>query len=257
MYWKLFTILLFASTVMAQGSFIVPLDKATYISQELATTNYGTVDVGKAGWEWVNLAYRPMFYPSLLADSMGNHPGVSWDSGFVCFSLYEYGDYLGTEDTIEVSLRKITQAWVEGEATWNVYSSGNNWVSAGGDFSATKEDGNIGLNGVDYGDGDTLYFKVSSSTLSDTLGDGLILVMEAQNNYDVPFKWTTDDYGTAALQPYFIAYWSEMGDSHSNITRLSFSSSATINNIVRFSFTGYIPGKVKRIGKARLGMGVF
>jgi hypothetical protein len=37
-------------------------------------------------------------------------------------------------------VRRVTQAsWVEAEATWNSYSTGNSWTSAGGDYTATGE----------------------------------------------------------------------------------------------------------------------
>ena len=35
-----------------------------------------------------------------------------------------------------LEIRAITQEWVEAEVTWNEYSSGNSWASAGGDFGA-------------------------------------------------------------------------------------------------------------------------
>ena len=35
-----------------------------------------------------------------------------------------------------LEIRAITQEWVEAEVTWNEYSSGNSWATAGGDFGA-------------------------------------------------------------------------------------------------------------------------
>lgn len=43
----------------------------------------------------------------------------------------------GSED---VDVCRLTQtAWVETEANWNVYSTGNSWASAGGDFTTTDK----------------------------------------------------------------------------------------------------------------------
>ena len=35
-----------------------------------------------------------------------------------------------------LEIRALTQTWVEAEVTWNEYSSGNSWATAGGDFGA-------------------------------------------------------------------------------------------------------------------------
>ena len=39
----------------------------------------------------------------------------------------------------EVEVYRCTRAWVEGQATWNVYSSGNSWATAGGRGTGDSE----------------------------------------------------------------------------------------------------------------------
>lgn len=48
----------------------------------------------------------------------------------VTFKIYDRGDDLANNDrTFDVF--RVRRNWVESEVTWNVYSSGNNWTTAG------------------------------------------------------------------------------------------------------------------------------
>ena len=49
--------------------------------------------------------------------------------------LYYY-DHAGGTDGVGLSTRtcKLTRSFVEGQATWTIYSTGNNWTTAGGDY---------------------------------------------------------------------------------------------------------------------------
>ena len=54
-------------------------------------------------------------------------------------NLYDY-EFSGPTG-VTFRIHKITQAWVEAQVTWNSYSPGNSWATAGGDFdSANVED---------------------------------------------------------------------------------------------------------------------
>lgn len=46
----------------------------------------------------------------------------------------------GTATGEGVLINRLTQAWVESQATWNVYSTGNNWAAAGGDYTTDQQD---------------------------------------------------------------------------------------------------------------------
>jgi hypothetical protein len=41
--------------------------------------------------------------------------------------------------TDTLAVHRLTQAWVEAQATWNIYSTGNSWASAVGDYDATAD----------------------------------------------------------------------------------------------------------------------
>lgn len=57
--------------------------------------------------------------------------------------LYCSNVYVAGDDT-NVEVHSITQpSWVENQATWNIYATGNSWASAGGDYSATVIDAKV------------------------------------------------------------------------------------------------------------------
>jgi len=53
----------------------------------------------------------------------------------VVITLQDWNVSSGTTDTIR--LYRCLRNWVEGEATWNIYSTGNSWSTAGGSGSGT------------------------------------------------------------------------------------------------------------------------
>ena len=60
----------------------------------------------------------------------------------VTFSVWIFGDL--SSNARNWSLYRILRNWVTAEATWNVYSSGNNWGTAGCSDAATDYDGVFG-----------------------------------------------------------------------------------------------------------------
>ena len=53
-------------------------------------------------------------------------------------SLFEFGanNENGGPASWDAEMRRLLENWVEGEATWNIYSTGNNWTTAGADSDA-------------------------------------------------------------------------------------------------------------------------
>lgn len=75
---------------------------------------------------------------SLISFTTPNLSGTITD-----VKLYLYANYVGggSNTGYNHDLHQVTQtAWVQSEVTWNSYSSGNSWSTAGGDFSATVID---------------------------------------------------------------------------------------------------------------------
>lgn len=94
----------------------------TRLTQASPTTNSGTVDVLD-----MNKATSGQYQHSIIKFSgLSNIPSsVTIDSAYL--SLYHFtGPYAQT-----FSFRRLLRNWNESQATWNIYSTGNNWSTAG------------------------------------------------------------------------------------------------------------------------------
>lgn len=93
-------------------------------------TNYGGTDI---------LAYEgggTDLWRSIIAFDISSIPAGS-TIDLATFSLYKYGEFLGSEGKLTHVRRCTRTNWVETEITWNSYSSGNPWTTPGGDFTET------------------------------------------------------------------------------------------------------------------------
>ena len=93
-----------------------------YIQNTAATTNYGSSHLLLTGHDSTNT----------------NRFLIKWDLSSIpknakvisaVLSLYINADYSNNARTL--SAYRCLRAWVEGEVTWNVYSTGNNWGTSG------------------------------------------------------------------------------------------------------------------------------
>ena len=192
----------------------------TLINEYAATTNEGSTTTGKVGQSWANRRTRLlMFFPS-FNDSMSAAGAVTWDSARVGVVVYEWGTSLDAGDTLSILLHALTQDFVEAEATWNIYSTGNSWTTAGGDFNSTRltygsHPDSLLVSYPDISGKDTLYVYIPGASLSDSLANGLILVQSylPNGNYEVEVNLMTDDYATASLRPFITAWYTEGGAS--------------------------------------------
>ena len=108
------------------------ISESTYIAQAAPTTNVGSnasLFVGQSG-------------AGGIRRSLVRHPSIPSDIYVLAnpiLSLYCVSDSL-TGDRL-VTVYRCKRNWVEDQATWNIYSTGNNWTSAGamgaGDYDST------------------------------------------------------------------------------------------------------------------------
>jgi hypothetical protein len=63
-------------------------------------------------------------------------------------------------------LYEFTTGWVETQATWNVYSTGNLWTAAGGDFNAAAISDSVNINAVGYHT-----FRINASVVQKWIDD--------------------------------------------------------------------------------------
>ncbi|MBK9580224.1 MAG: DNRLRE domain-containing protein [Fibrobacteres bacterium] len=94
------------------------------------TTNYGTADA-----MWASCDAGAQFH-ALIDFTL---PSGSGTISAITLNLYKAANG-GTNTGVNVEVHEMTRDWTESQATWNVYSTGNNWTSAGGDYSSTVVD---------------------------------------------------------------------------------------------------------------------
>jgi hypothetical protein len=112
--------------------------------------NYGTA---------VQLIISPSTYSSLIKFDLSSIPAqATIDSAEL--DLYFYS---GTGGTSTVDVYRSKRAWVESDVTWNAYSSGNNWQTAGAFGADDCEQTSIGSAAID----DTYEHKIWSLSPSD------------------------------------------------------------------------------------------
>ena len=123
------------------ATLVVQCEADTYIQYNAATTNYGTATTGLLyGWDGAN--YTRM----LLKLPLTSLPSQAIISAAI-LSLYNESTGAGTQN---VTLYRALKNWVETQATWNVFSTGNNWTSAGcnsaGNDRASASIGSLAIN---------------------------------------------------------------------------------------------------------------
>lgn len=119
-------------------------------------------------------------------------------------ALWANADFSSNARTLRAF--RLKRAWVEAEATWNIYSTGNNWESAGGFGEADCEQTDIGS--LALTDSETVpAFKLIPLTASavqewvdGTLtNNGLLLKMDTES--DDAYRYDSSDSATAAQRP--------------------------------------------------------
>lgn len=103
----------------------------TQIAEGSPTTNYGSDDYIE-----VTKYFTSDWRNSLLKfTGLSGIPAGSTITAVSIF-LYQYNADLAN-GTYVVSAKRMLRNWVEAQATWNVYSTGNNWTTAGAFGDAT------------------------------------------------------------------------------------------------------------------------
>jgi len=107
--------------------------KDTYLSETNKTTNYGSVEKVVAGVA-AGTDRRALLSFNLTDDIPG---GVTID--YAELWLYYFEGYYQYHNVDIVAHRLDRTDWVESEATWNIYKTGSNWATAGGDYVVVGE----------------------------------------------------------------------------------------------------------------------
>jgi len=118
---------------------IQPCEIDTYISSNAATTNYGNVNAFQAGY------YNTIIRHGLIKFDLSSIPsGETCDSAVL--SLWLQADLANYAMTF--SLHRLLLDWVELQATYNIYSTGNNWPDTAGYGSSSVDMSAMGVSGT-------------------------------------------------------------------------------------------------------------
>jgi hypothetical protein len=183
-------------------------NKDTDIRSGAPTNNRGTAVEFATGYHSSQGAMR-----GLLAFSLPADPGGTTITKISCF-LYQIAAAVPTG---QIDMHRMTRDFVEGQATWNIYSTGNSWTTAGGDYDATILDSNTDLSDntryefVIRGTGATNSYD--SLTWGDTIG--LLFKKNTESGASVYADFASKEATTAGNRPYLEITYTEgaTGDS--------------------------------------------
>ena len=171
-----------------------------YIESGAPTTNYGTAGVVGVG---ESSSGTNVVRTLIKFDLSGIPAGATINSAVL--SLYATADFSSTARTFRVYRQK--RVWVEGEATWNIYSSGNNWQTAGGFGANDCEQTDIGSRAFSASEMLNQFkdFSLTPSAIEEMLSggswtnNGFLIKADTESNDQYNFLSSSD--GTAANRP--------------------------------------------------------
>jgi len=188
----------------------------TYLREATATTNYGTATAIRVGYD-INSCMTGHTTSWVKVNLDGT--GYDTCSGMLIITTLGYDLTDGTADTIDVF--RCTRAAVVGQATWNIYSTGNSWTTVGGDFDTSHSSGFWQNNGAfivsDLGSSNVCTLSVPHAGVDSMMqglltNNGLILVARSywRDHINCPTNAATtlviqsEDYGTPASRPQYV-----------------------------------------------------
>lgn len=175
--------------------------KDTYISSVFTTSNYDADD-------FMGIGERndgTETWRSLIKFDFSSIP-TGAISGSKIFSLWVRTDLSSNART--VGWYRCKRAWVETQATWNVYSTGNSWQTAGAAGSNDRETTNaLALTVSATATGEQQWTTGANPALIDAMfgtlpsfaNNGFVLIADTESND--AFLWNTSRYGTPGQRP--------------------------------------------------------
>ena len=157
----------------------------TYILSNNATTNYGTGSVIIVGYK-DNGLNPPTVGRGLVKFDLSSIPV---NASVISANLYVWVAADNSDNARTLSAYRVLRAWVETQSTWNIYSTGNNWGTAGcGNTSTDREAASIGSAAVGASEAVGTMITISLNTskveewISGTLtNNGLLLKVDTES----------------------------------------------------------------------------
>jgi len=174
----------------------------TYILSSSPTTNYGTSSVIVVGQ--VLPFATPEINRGLIKFDISSIPS---NSSIVSANLYLWVSADDSSNARTLSAYRVLRAWVEAQATWNVYSTGNNWGTAGcSNTSTDREAASIGSASVGASESVGTMITIALNTakveewINGTLtNNGLLLKVDTESSDK--YSYDSSSSGTAGERP--------------------------------------------------------
>lgn len=210
-----------------------PNSKDAHIRSDTPTTNAGSSELASLGYRNTTGRKDHVILNSTL-------PIVAGEIEEVKYCAYFEDNYLGSGESVDIH-ELATSEWVELETTWNIYSTGNNWPVAGGDYSATVIDtAVIALESYNCW---TLLGDGATDPLTITWGDNLNLLLKktSESGFQFVSMYTRENANTDRL-PYFeIIYTPESTESTAtNTTNIFEVKKWTKNGTTFYSIPAFL-----------------
>lgn len=181
---------------------IQPAGLDTFIASGSATGNFGSNAELRFG---IYTTFAPGIVRPLIKFVPGLPAGAQISSTVLTVTLAAAGGTFSSHNN-SFSVHRVKRAWNGSQATWNVYSTGNNWGTAGCDNTTTdREAGAIGTSGT-FTNGDAVgkTYNVSltgSSWDALDLGNGWVVIASDEVNSPACFRLASSDHATASYRP--------------------------------------------------------
>jgi len=174
----------------------------TYIENNSPTSNYGTSEgLGVGEQKSITVIYR-----SLLKFDLSGIPSGSTITSAI-LTLNSDGQDL-SDQSRTMRVYRVLRAWNVSQATWNVYTTGNNWGSAGcSNTSTDREATDIGsvTHPANPSSGDDIVITLTASSVEEMITDGgfinngFLIQMDTESDDAGGFR--SSQYGTEADRP--------------------------------------------------------
>ncbi len=204
------------------------LTNDTQIYQASANSNYGSITtmiVGK--WNAAGRAYR-----SLIKFNLSSIPsGVRIDKANLTFYVTATDAGARTHNVYKIY---DNRTWVELQATWNNYTTGNAWTTAGGDYNATLST-STGVSITGY-----YSFNVTNDVQifadNQSKNQGWIIIDSNEATQNTRKTYTTSNSATANQRPLLQVNWTDIqAPGWSNQSQ----NASTINNTDSVKLSAY------------------
>jgi hypothetical protein len=176
----------------------------TVMYSQAPTVNFGagaTIDIG--------YLTTPSQRRTLIRFSLASIPtGSTIVAANISLWLSEPGSWFGAGPAI-IRAYAVLRNWIESEATWNIYSTGNSWGTAGCDNTTTdRRPDNIAVGGVDHTapDDSRIDISIDAATVQEWLdgnldNNGLLIKADIEATTNRLYRFHSSESASPSLRP--------------------------------------------------------